>query len=83
MLSTRPWAPTTAEPILVAAVFRAFLLIYRARTADLFRIATQGTGKLPEEKSIPTSRRGWPRRQPLRRPSASDVHSGDRLLPAG
>lgn len=44
---------TTLEPhargaILVAAVFRAFLLIYRARTADLFRIATQGTGVLPE-----------------------------------
>jgi hypothetical protein len=34
--------------ILVAAVFRAFLLIYRARSADLFRIATQGTGKLPD-----------------------------------
>jgi hypothetical protein len=34
--------------ILVAAVFRAFLLIYRARTADLFRIATLGTGRLPE-----------------------------------
>lgn len=34
--------------ILVAAVFRAFLLMYRARTADLFRIATQGTGKLPD-----------------------------------
>ena len=34
--------------ILVAAVFRAFLLIYRARSADLFRIATQGTGVLPE-----------------------------------
>jgi hypothetical protein len=44
---------STFEPhdrgaILVAAVFRAFLLIYRARTADLFRIATQGTGVLPE-----------------------------------
>lgn len=34
--------------ILVAAVFRAFLLIYRAQTADLFRIATHGTGTLPE-----------------------------------
>ncbi len=43
----------TAEPhargaILVAAVFRAFLIIYRSRTADLFRIATNGTGRLPE-----------------------------------
>jgi hypothetical protein len=34
--------------ILVAAVFRAFLLMYRSRTADLYRIATQGTGNLPE-----------------------------------
>jgi hypothetical protein len=34
--------------ILVAAVFRAFLLMYRARTADLYRIASQGTGKLPD-----------------------------------
>ena len=34
--------------ILVAAIFRAFLLIYRSRTADLFRIATQGTGVLPD-----------------------------------
>lgn len=34
--------------ILVAAVFRAFLLMYRSRTADLFRIATQGTGTLPD-----------------------------------
>ena len=34
--------------ILVAAVFRAFVLIYRSRTADLFRIATLGTGTLPE-----------------------------------
>ena len=39
--------------ILVAAVFRAFLLIYRARTADLFRIATSGTGKLPEGEIHP------------------------------
>jgi hypothetical protein len=39
--------------ILVAAVFRAFLLIYRARTADLFRIATSGTGKLPDGEIHP------------------------------
>jgi hypothetical protein len=43
---------TTMEPhsrgsILVAAVFGAFLLVYRKRTVDLFRIATQGTGVLP------------------------------------
>ncbi|MET0396817.1 MAG: hypothetical protein ABW277_08350 [Longimicrobiaceae bacterium] len=39
--------PHARGSVLVAAVFRAFLLIYRARTADLFRIATQGTGTLP------------------------------------
>jgi len=64
---TGAWKPRTPDPraldaalgahargaILVAAVFRAFLLIYRARTADLFRIATQGTGKLPEGEIHP------------------------------
>jgi hypothetical protein len=38
--------------VLVAAVFDAFLQIYRARTADLVRLATGGTGVLPEG-SIP------------------------------
>lgn len=33
--------------ILVAAVFRAFLSIYRARISDLLRIASSGTGILP------------------------------------
>ena len=64
---TGTWKPRTPDPhaldstlgahdrgaILVAAVFRAFLLIYRARTADLFRIATQGTGTLPEGEIHP------------------------------
>ncbi len=41
----------TTEPhargaILVAAVFGAFLKVYRARTLDLYRIATEGTGVL-------------------------------------
>ena len=41
----------TREPhdrgaILVAAVFGAFLKVYRARTVDLFRIASEGTGVL-------------------------------------
>jgi hypothetical protein len=59
---TGEWEPQNPDPyalegtyeahargaILVAAVFRAFLLIYRSRSADLFRIATQGTGMLPE-----------------------------------
>ena len=64
---TGTWKPRPPDPhalestlgahdrgaILVAAVFRAFLLIYRARTADLFRIATQGTGTLPEGEIHP------------------------------
>lgn len=64
---TGRWVPQQPDPhaldrtfgahargaILVAAVFRAFVLIYRARTADLFRIATQGTGKLPEGEIHP------------------------------
>lgn len=44
--------PVTTEPhdrgaILVAAMFDAFLSIYRSRIADLLRIATGGTGVLP------------------------------------
>lgn len=40
--------PHARGAILVAAVFRAFLLIYSKSTADLIRIATSGTGALPE-----------------------------------
>lgn len=39
--------PHTRGAILVAAVFRAFLAIYKARVADLMRLATSGTGVLP------------------------------------
>jgi hypothetical protein len=39
--------------VLVAAVFDAFLQIYRARTVDLVRLATGGTGVLPQG-SIPS-----------------------------
>jgi hypothetical protein len=39
--------PHARGSILVAAVFDAFLACYRARTADLFRLATGGTGVLP------------------------------------
>lgn len=39
--------PHDRGAILVAAVFDAFLSIYRARVADLFRLATGGTGVLP------------------------------------
>jgi subtilase family protein len=34
--------------VLVAAVFDAFLKIYKRRTADLLRLATDGTGILPD-----------------------------------
>ncbi len=40
-------APHARGSVLVAAVFDAFLLIYKDRIADLLRIATQGTGVLP------------------------------------
>jgi hypothetical protein len=40
------WEPHARGAILVAAVFDAFLTIYRARTDDLLRIATQGSGVL-------------------------------------
>ncbi len=39
--------PHERGSILVATVFRAFLKIYKKRTSDLFRIATDGTGILP------------------------------------
>jgi hypothetical protein len=39
--------------ILLAAVFSAFLSIYKARSADLFRIATNGTGVLREGEIHP------------------------------
>lgn len=56
------WQPTTPDPallgatsephdrgaILVAAVFGAFMKVYRARTRDLFRIASEGTGIMRE-----------------------------------
>jgi hypothetical protein len=58
---TGDWRPIEPDPedyqrrtephdrgaILVAAVFGAFLSIYKARAADLLRIATEGTGELP------------------------------------
>jgi hypothetical protein len=42
------FGPHARGSVLVAAVFQAFLLMYRASSADLYRIATQGTGMLPE-----------------------------------
>ncbi|MBL7881478.1 MAG: hypothetical protein JNN23_16725, partial [Chryseobacterium gambrini] len=58
---TKKWEPTTPNPddylnktephdrgaILVAAIFEAFIQIYKRRVADLFRIASNGTGILP------------------------------------
>ena len=58
---TKKWIPEKPDPekihrttephargaILVAAVFEAFLTIYKWRIADLLRIATVGTGVLP------------------------------------
>lgn len=58
---TKQWEPLQPDPeqyqtvlephdrgaILVAAVFDAFLSIYKTRVADLLRIATSGTGVLP------------------------------------
>jgi hypothetical protein len=40
--------PHDRGAVLVAAVFDAFLQIYKRRTADLLRLATGGTGVLPE-----------------------------------
>ena len=39
--------PHTLGAVLVSAVFAAFDTIYRARSADLIRLATNGTGILP------------------------------------
>lgn len=39
--------PHALGSILVSAVFAAFVTIYRARSADLMRLATNGTGILP------------------------------------
>ena len=38
--------PHERGAVLVAAVFGAFLKVYRSRTSDLYRIATEGTGVL-------------------------------------
>ncbi|MGX1100783.1 hypothetical protein [Amorphus sp. MBR-141] len=43
----RTLSPHSRGAILVAAVFDAFLNIYQNRTADLIRIATNGSGILP------------------------------------
>jgi hypothetical protein len=64
---TRQWKPREPSPadlqrahephergsILVAAVFDAFLTIYKARIADLLRIASSGSGVLPQGELHP------------------------------
>jgi len=45
--------PHDRGSILVAAVFEAFLNIYKRRVADLLRIATNGTGILPQGELHP------------------------------
>jgi hypothetical protein len=45
--------PHARGAILVSAVFEAFLSIYKRRVADLLRIATSGTGVLPEGELHP------------------------------
>ena len=45
--------PHARGSILVAAVFRAFLSIYRGRVADLYRIASNGRGILPDGEVDP------------------------------
>ena len=61
------WIPTEPDPtvldrttevhdrgaILVAAVFDAFLSIYRSRSRDLLRLASGGTGELPQGELHP------------------------------
>jgi hypothetical protein len=63
----KTWKPTVPDPadykntlephargsILVAAVFEAFLTIYKSRIADLLRIASNGTGVLPQGELHP------------------------------
>jgi hypothetical protein len=39
--------PHARGSVLVAALFGAFLAVYRSRVADLLRLATAGTGELP------------------------------------
>jgi hypothetical protein len=62
----RTFEPHERGAILVAAVFDAFLLMYEQRVADLYRIATGGTGKLPEGGEARQIARPAARRQSTR-----------------
>ena len=48
---TRLVSPHARGAVLVAAVFDAFLAIYRKRTADLFRIARAGDGRVGDGRA--------------------------------
>jgi hypothetical protein len=48
MLLSKTTEPHARGAILVAAVFDAFLTVYKYHTADLLRIATGGSGVLPQ-----------------------------------
>jgi hypothetical protein len=72
--------PHARGSILVAAVFDAFLAIYKSRVADLLRIASEGTGVLRQGDLHPDLVN---RRSQSRRPCAEDVHPGTGLLSAG
>jgi hypothetical protein len=50
---SRATKPHDRGAILVAAIFDAFLLVYKSRVADLIRIATHGTGVLPQGELHP------------------------------
>ena len=75
--------PHARGAILVAAVFDAFLAIYRGRVADLLRIATGGTGVLPAGAVHPDLVNDSPTRPRSRPARAQHVHPRPRLLPAG
>lgn len=49
----RATEPHDRGAVLVAAIFDAFLAIYQHRSRDLFRLATRGTGVLPEGEIPP------------------------------
>jgi hypothetical protein len=65
--TTKQWKPTIPDPadyrnvtephargsILVSAVFEAFINIYKSRVADLLRIASNGSGILPQGELHP------------------------------
>ena len=75
--------PHSRGAVLVAAVFDAFIAIYKARIADLLRISTAGTGVAAERGDSPRPRAPPRRRSDLvRQPRPQHVHSRARLSAA-